>query len=197
MPPPMQAIWGNIWKCTVEKSNKCNQCDYASSRAGNLRSHLKSIVWKSKTNATTVIIQPAILGGTRVQINWRATSLYSGPRSRPNFYVSEFLEYADNLKQNGRKIWWHHKFPGFFAVQRQLNRRSCHSVRHFLRHLLILTFKSNPRYLWPMRHLISRACCRVVRFPNWLGRQRHGRFSTNFVLKVGTFGSGHVFSSLW
>ena len=26
----------------VVKSNKCNQCDYASSRAGNLRTHLKS-----------------------------------------------------------------------------------------------------------------------------------------------------------
>ena len=25
----------------VMKSNKCNQCDYASSRAGNLRTHLK------------------------------------------------------------------------------------------------------------------------------------------------------------
>ena len=25
-----------------EKSNKCNQCDYASSRAGNLRTHLKT-----------------------------------------------------------------------------------------------------------------------------------------------------------
>ena len=24
-----------------EKSNKCNQCDYASSQAGNLRTHLK------------------------------------------------------------------------------------------------------------------------------------------------------------
>ena len=25
-----------------EKSNKCNQCDYASSQAGNLRTHLKT-----------------------------------------------------------------------------------------------------------------------------------------------------------
>ena len=25
-----------------EKSNKCNQCDFASTRAGNLRTHLKT-----------------------------------------------------------------------------------------------------------------------------------------------------------
>ena len=27
---------------TCEKSNKCNQCDYASSRAGDLRTHFKT-----------------------------------------------------------------------------------------------------------------------------------------------------------
>ena len=38
-----QAIWGDIWQSTVEKkSNKCNQCDYASSDASNLRTHLKT-----------------------------------------------------------------------------------------------------------------------------------------------------------
>ena len=66
-----QETWGRRWKCTVgkaklmqpmrlyvysdpstlrthlkrysgEKSNKCNQCDFASSRAGDLRRHLKT-----------------------------------------------------------------------------------------------------------------------------------------------------------
>ena len=38
----MQAIWGPILKThIVEKSNKCNQCDYASSFASHLRTHLK------------------------------------------------------------------------------------------------------------------------------------------------------------
>ena len=35
-----------------EKSNKCNQCDFASNQEGNLRIHLKS-----PTNATTVVFQ--------------------------------------------------------------------------------------------------------------------------------------------
>ena len=63
----MQDIWGQIWKRTVEKSqinvtnvtmrplrqaiwkrtvekksNKCDQCDYVSSQAGHLRTHLKT-----------------------------------------------------------------------------------------------------------------------------------------------------------
>ena len=53
-----------------EKSNKCNQCDYASSQAyhlttqyeyvssqaGNLNRHLKLHCGKSQTNATSVIM---------------------------------------------------------------------------------------------------------------------------------------------
>ena len=31
-----------IPKKNAEKSNKCNQCDYASSRAGHLRRHMKT-----------------------------------------------------------------------------------------------------------------------------------------------------------
>ena len=70
MPRLRQVNWKNIWKCTVEKSqinaanltlhvpshsiweelkihreeksNKCNQCDYASYQEGNLRRHLKT-----------------------------------------------------------------------------------------------------------------------------------------------------------
>ena len=38
-----------------EKSNKCNQCDFASHMEGNLRTHLKHIVEKSHINATNVI----------------------------------------------------------------------------------------------------------------------------------------------
>ena len=41
-----------------EKSNKCNQCGYASSQAGNLRTHLKTQVSKSQTNATNVTLHP-------------------------------------------------------------------------------------------------------------------------------------------
>ena len=36
-----KAIHGNLGN-TCEKSNKCNQCDYASSRAGELRTHFKT-----------------------------------------------------------------------------------------------------------------------------------------------------------
>ena len=46
MPLFEKAIWGHIWKRTVvksgEKLNKCNQCDYASSRADVLRTLLKA-----------------------------------------------------------------------------------------------------------------------------------------------------------
>ena len=40
MPLHRQVIWGLIWKHTVEKSKKCNQCDYTSSRADHFRTHL-------------------------------------------------------------------------------------------------------------------------------------------------------------
>ena len=40
----------------VIKSNKCNQCDYASSRAGDLRKHLKMHSGESQTNATNVTL---------------------------------------------------------------------------------------------------------------------------------------------
>ena len=39
---------------TGEKSNKCSLCDYASSRAGDLRTHIKNTLEKSPTNATCV-----------------------------------------------------------------------------------------------------------------------------------------------
>ena len=35
-----------------EKPNKCNQCDYASSNAGNLRTHLKTHSGEKPKNAT-------------------------------------------------------------------------------------------------------------------------------------------------
>ena len=38
-----KVIWGHIWKKhSGEKSNKCNQCDFSSSRVGNLRRNLKT-----------------------------------------------------------------------------------------------------------------------------------------------------------
>ena len=41
----------------VIKSNKCNQCDYVSSHAGNLRTHLKTHNGE-KQNATSVTLHP-------------------------------------------------------------------------------------------------------------------------------------------
>ena len=42
-----------------EKSNKCNQCNYTSFRAGDLRTHLKTHSGeKSQTNATNVTLLP-------------------------------------------------------------------------------------------------------------------------------------------
>ena len=77
-----QAIWGNIWKLTVEKSqtsatsvtassradvlrrhlkthsgekpNKCNQCNYASSEASQLRRHLITYTGETKRIASSV-----------------------------------------------------------------------------------------------------------------------------------------------
>ena len=43
-----------------EKSNKCNQCDYASSQAGNLRRHLKTHREERKTVAASAIMYPVI-----------------------------------------------------------------------------------------------------------------------------------------
>ena len=39
----------------VNKSNQCNQCDYASSHASDLRRHLKTHI-AEKRNATTVTL---------------------------------------------------------------------------------------------------------------------------------------------
>ena len=39
-----------------ENSNKCNQCDYASSYAHVLKDHLKKTLEKSPTNATSVVM---------------------------------------------------------------------------------------------------------------------------------------------
>ena len=41
-----------------EKSNKCNQCDYASSQAGGLKIHLKMHCGENETNATNVTLHP-------------------------------------------------------------------------------------------------------------------------------------------
>ena len=35
-------MWNHLKTHTGEKSDKCNQCDFASSKAGNLRTHLKT-----------------------------------------------------------------------------------------------------------------------------------------------------------
>ena len=57
--PLMQVIWGRIWKHTVEKNltNKFNQCDYASYHVFNLR--IDNARWrKIKLNATSVTLHP-------------------------------------------------------------------------------------------------------------------------------------------
>ena len=41
---------------STEKSNKCNQCDFASFLAGDLRTHLTMHSEESRTNATSVIM---------------------------------------------------------------------------------------------------------------------------------------------
>ena len=41
MHPLMQALCGHTWKNTME-SNKCNHCDYATSHAGSLKTHMKT-----------------------------------------------------------------------------------------------------------------------------------------------------------
>ena len=41
----------------------------------------------------------------------------------------------------------------FFSCPEQLNRWPCHSVCHSLTVLLLLTLQSDPRDLWPLRHL--------------------------------------------
>ena len=46
-------------KYNGEKSNKCNLCDFASSRSCHLRTHLKNILEKSKKNVTSVILHPS------------------------------------------------------------------------------------------------------------------------------------------
>ena len=45
------------WRNDDEKTDECNQCDYASRNVGNLRAHMKTHTGKVKqTNETSVII---------------------------------------------------------------------------------------------------------------------------------------------
>ena len=53
---PSEGSFEYTWVfCTVAqwgKSNKCNQCDYGTFEASDLRTHVKSPVYKRQTNAT-------------------------------------------------------------------------------------------------------------------------------------------------
>ena len=51
----------------------------------------------------------------------------------------------------------------FFSCPQQLNRWPCHWLTHWLTVLLLLTLQSDPRDLWPLRHLI-----RVVTFETFV-----------------------------
>ena len=63
------------WK----KSNKCNQCQYACSLAGYLRTHIwKNTVVKSRTNATNLIMHPL------TQVLWRRIWKCTVEKSRTN-----------------------------------------------------------------------------------------------------------------
>ena len=57
-----------------EKSNKCNQCDYASSGAGNSRTHFKMHSEESQTNATNGTMPALILvhWGNMWKTQWRS-----------------------------------------------------------------------------------------------------------------------------
>ena len=53
-----QAIWTDIWKHSGEKSNKCNECDFASAQADNLRIHVimnPQISWISHMHCICLI----------------------------------------------------------------------------------------------------------------------------------------------
>ncbi|MCP3871912.1 MAG: C2H2-type zinc finger protein [Desulfobacteraceae bacterium] len=45
-----------------EKSNKCNQCEFASIQAGDLKTHMKTHSGESLTNATNANLHPIMQG---------------------------------------------------------------------------------------------------------------------------------------
>ena len=51
---------GDLKTHSEEKSNKCNQCRYTSSQLCNLRRHLKTHIGKSQTNVTNVALHPQL-----------------------------------------------------------------------------------------------------------------------------------------
>ena len=64
-------IWGDFWKHSREKSNICNQCEYAYLLACHLRRHLKTYGGKSQTNAINVTLHQ--LGQTVWGHIWKYT----------------------------------------------------------------------------------------------------------------------------
>ena len=64
-----------------EKPNKCNQCDYASSQAGNLRAHLKTHSGEKSNNCNTCNYASSRRGDLKT---------HSGEKSR-NLFMSRFL----------------------------------------------------------------------------------------------------------
>ena len=54
------ALRGHLKTHSGEKTNKCNQCDFASSRASDLRQHLKTHCGEKSTNAIMHLLRQAI-----------------------------------------------------------------------------------------------------------------------------------------
>ena len=98
----MQPMWlrlflGRRFEATFDnaqwrKSNTCNQCDFASSQTGQ-RTHLKSTVEKSKTNATNVKILALI------QVHWRRRRQFYGEMS----YKCNQWDFASSEAGNSRR----------------------------------------------------------------------------------------------
>ena len=114
-----QETWGRRWKCTVgkaklmqpmrlyvysdpstlrthlkrysgEKSNKCNQCDFASSRAGDLRRHLKTHIGEKSNKCNQCDFASTQAGDLR-----RHLKTHSGEKSS-----------KCNLLRQGPRLTW-------------------------------------------------------------------------------------------
>ena len=93
-----------------EKSNKCNQCDYASSRADSLRAHLKMHSGDKSNKCNQCDFASSYTSALRTHLkthsNLRRLKIHSGEKSNKCNHCDYASPQASNLRTHMEKHTW-------------------------------------------------------------------------------------------